>query len=153
MLSTGMTADEFALVHGDFTVTTATNGTQAGLVNVNTASQTVLACIPGIGPDNAANLVNYRQTHPDALTSFAWLTQVLTPAQIRQAGRYITDHSYQFAADIASVGNNGRGYCREKFVFDNSTGTPRIVYRQDLTAYGWALGAEARRNLRRTKDT
>ena len=60
-------------------------------------------------------------------------------AAIRQAGRYITDQSYQFSADIAAVAGNGRGYCREKFVFDLSTGKPRIVYRQDLSAYGWAL--------------
>jgi hypothetical protein len=107
----------------------------------------VLACIPGIGTDNAANIVGYRLQHPDQLTSFAWLTQVLTPAQVRQAGRYITDQTYQVSADVAAVSNNGRGYCRERVVFDTTSGTPRIVYRQDLTAYGWALGAQARTDL------
>ena len=66
---------------------------------------------------------------------------------IRQAGRFITDQSYQFSIDIAAVGPNGRGYCREKVVFDMSTGKPRIVYRQDLTGYGWALGTTTRRTL------
>ncbi len=153
MISTQMTADEFALVHTDLTATTATNGIAQGLVNVNTASAAVLACIPGIGPDNATNIVNYRAANPQALTSFAWLTQVLPAAAIRQAGRYITDQSYQFTADIAAVGANGRGYCREKVIFDMSTGTPRIVYRQDLAPYGWALGAETRRTLRGPKST
>lgn len=153
MVSTAMTADEWALIHTDLTVTTVTAGTQNGLVNVNTASQAVLACLPGIGPDNAANLITYRQANPDALTSFAWLTQVLTPAQIRQAGPYITDQSYQFSADVAAVAANGRGYCRERVVFDTSAGTPRIVYRQDLTACGWALGADVRRNLRGPKNS
>ncbi len=147
MIATSMTSDEFALVHTDLTVTTNAAGTQSGLVNVNTASQTVLACIPGIGTDNAAAVIAYRQQHPDQLTNFWWLTQVLTPAQVRQAGRYITDQTYQIAADIAAVANNGRGYCRERVVFDTSTGTARIVYRQDLTAYGWALGAQARTDL------
>jgi hypothetical protein len=91
--------------------------------------------------------------HPDDLTSFAWLAQVLTPANLRRAGVYLTDQSYQFSADIAATDNNGRGYCREKVVFDTSTGTPRIVYHQDLTACGWALGADARRTLQTRKDT
>jgi type II secretory pathway component PulK len=143
-----MTADEFALVHTEFTGASA-----QGLINVNTASAAVLGCIPGIGPDNATMLVSYRAAHPEALTSFAWLTQVLPAASVRQAGRYITDQSYQFSADIAAVGANGRGYCREKVVFDMSTGTPRIIYRQDLTAYGWALGVQAHRTLRGPKET
>lgn len=149
MVTTQMTAAEFALVHTDLTAVaaTVTSGVATGLVNVNTASAAVLSAIPGIGPTNAPTLVAYRQAHPDEMTSFAWLTQVLSAAAIRQAGRYITDQSYQFSADIAGVGANGRGYCREKVVFDVSTGKPRIVYRQDLTAYGWALGAETRRYL------
>jgi hypothetical protein len=38
------------------------------------------------------------------------------------------------------VGHNGRGYRRVRFVFDTSSGIPQIVYRQDLTYLGWALG-------------
>ena len=153
MVTTQMTADEFALVHTDLTAATATNGTTQGLVNVNTAGAVVLSAIPGIGPDNAPTLVAYRQAHPDQLTSFAWLTQVLSAGSIRQAGRYITDQSYQFSADIAAVGANGRGYCREKVVFDTTSGTPRIVFRQDLTGFGWALGTVARRTLNGTNNT
>ncbi|MSU23434.1 MAG: hypothetical protein EXS32_06360 [Opitutus sp.] len=153
MIAAQMTADEFGLVHNDLTAATANGGVASGLVNVNTASAAVLGAIPGIGPDNAATLVAFRAAHPELLTSFAWLTQVLSPASIRQAGRYITDQSYQFSADIAAVGANGRGYCREKVVFDLSTGTPRIVFRQDLTSFGWALGATTRRTLSGTKDT
>jgi DNA uptake protein ComE-like DNA-binding protein len=152
MVTTQMTADEFLLVHTDLTASSANNGAAPGLVNVNTASEAVLACLPGIGADRAAALVSYRRSNPTTLTSMAWLTQVLTTAQIRQAGRYITDQSYQFSADIAAVGAGGRGYCREKVVFDTSTSTPRIVYRQDLTAFGWALGTVIRRTLNGTND-
>ena len=151
MVTTQMTAEEFALIHTDLTATA--NGVTPGLVNVNTASAAVLGSIPGIGPDNAAMLVAYRTSNPDALTSMAWLTTAgLSAGGIRRAGPYITDHSYQFSADIAAVGANGRGYCREKVVFDTSTGKPRIVYRQDLTAYGWALGTETRRSIRANQD-
>jgi DNA uptake protein ComE-like DNA-binding protein len=152
MASVQFTVEEYALVHTEFTASTATSGVATGLVNVNTASAAVLSAIPGIGPDNAPTLVAYRQAHPDQMTSFAWLTQVLSTAAIRQAGRYITDQSYQFSADIAAIGNNGRGYCREKIVFDMSAGKPRIVYRQDLTSYGWALGSTVRRSISALKD-
>ncbi len=147
MVRSQMTADEFVLIHADITIQ-ATGSTQQGLINVNTASETVLACIPGIGLDNAATLVAYRLANPDVLTSFAWLTQVLTPAQIRQAGRYITDQSYQFTADVAAVGRFGRGYCREKVIFDTRSTTPRIIYHQDLSSFGWALGSQVRLALK-----
>ena len=151
MVVSRMTAEEFVLIHAD--ITTATGATQQGLVNVNTASEAVLACIPGIGLANASTLAAYRVTHPDVLTSFAWLTQVLPPAAIRQAGRYITDQSYQFTADIAAVGRFGRGYCREKVVFDTRTSTPRIIFHQDLSAYGWALGLRVRQTLKGTNNS
>jgi type II secretory pathway component PulK len=147
MVRSQMTAEEFVLIHADITIQ-ATGSTQQGLINVNTASEAVLACIPGIGLDNAATVVAYRLANPDVLTSFAWLTQVLTPAQIRQAGRYITDQSYQFTADVAAVGRFGRGYCREKVIFDTRSTTPRIIYHQDLGAFGWALGSQVRLALK-----
>jgi hypothetical protein len=31
-----------------------------------------------------------------------------------------------------------------KFIFDTSDGTPKIIYRQDLSRLGWALGENAR---------
>ena len=151
MVASQMTAEEFVLIHAD--ITTATGATQQGLINVNTASEAVLACIPGIGLENAATLAAYRVAHPDVLTSFAWLTQVLPPAAIRQAGRYLTDQSYQFTADVAAVGRFGRGYCREKVVFDTRTGTPRIIYHQDLSAYGWALGSQVRQTFKGTNNS
>ncbi|MEO5958241.1 MAG: helix-hairpin-helix domain-containing protein [Opitutaceae bacterium] len=151
MVASQMTAEEFALVHTEFTA--ADGGTAQGLVNVNTASEAVLAAIPGIGPESAPALVAFRLANRDALTSFHWLTQILTPQNIQRAGPLITDQSYQFSADVAAVGNNGRGYCREKVIFDTSAGTPRIVYRQDMSAYGWALGAGARTDRRNPRNT
>jgi DNA uptake protein ComE-like DNA-binding protein len=151
MVVSRMTPEEFAQIHADVTASAA--GSVAGLVNVNTASATVLACIPGIGPENAATLVAYRAANPDVLTSFAWLTQILPRGNIVRAGPYLTDQSYQFSADVAAVGRFGRGYGREKVIFDLSTTTPRIVYRQDLSPYGWALGARVRQAFKGPKET
>ena len=61
-----------------------------------------------------------------------------------QTGDYITARTYQFEADIAAVGPFGRGYRRVKFIFDTSDGTPKIIFRQDLSSLGWALGDKAR---------
>jgi type II secretory pathway component PulK len=137
----GMTADEFAQIEGDITASSAKS--LPGLVNVNTASEAVLACIPGIGTEFASTLVGQRQRSAD-LRSLAWIVEVLGSTNAVQAGRYLTVHTYQFTADIAALGHYDRGYQRVKYIFDASDGTPRIVYRQDLTHLGWALGEEVR---------
>ena len=134
----GMTADEFAKVSDDITV--ATNAFFTGLVNVNTASAPVLACLPGVGTTNAQAVVTYRQTHPDQLANVTWLVQVLGANAAIQAGPYVTTKSYQFSADVVAVGRYGRGYRRVLFVFDTSCGAPQVVYRRDLGRLGWALG-------------
>lgn len=151
-IASGMTADEFAQVEGDLTA--STNSTAAeGLINVNTASETVLACIPGIGVQLAPSVVSYRQSNPARLNSMAWIVDVLGQTNAVQAGPYITGRTYQFTADVAALGHHGRGYQRVRFTFDTSSGTPQLVYRQDLTHLGWALGTEALRSLQFSQTT
>ena len=96
-------------------------------------------------PGLAQTLVNYRHSNPDNLTSIAWVIDALgqnnaAAWQALAAGDCITTQSYQFTADIAALGPYGRGYRRVKFVFDTSSGTPEIVYRQDLTHLGLGPG-------------
>jgi DNA uptake protein ComE-like DNA-binding protein len=142
-LNSGMTTAEFGLVYNDISVT---NRAQIeGLININTAPAAVLACIPGIGPDNAPQVVAYRLSKTvDELKSVAWITQVLDQASAMAAGPYITTQSYQFSADIAVTGHDGKGYRRSLFVFDTSEGASKILYRRDRGRLGWALGAESR---------
>ena len=121
--------------------------TNQGLINVNTASEAVLSCVPGIGLDNAPTLVASRRSNADRRNTVAWVKDALDQTIAIQAGRYLTGHTYQFSADIAAVGHYGRGYRRVKFVFDTSEGPPQIRYRQDLTHLGWALGKQARQTL------
>jgi DNA uptake protein ComE-like DNA-binding protein len=140
-----MTADEFAQIHTDVTVTNAT--VIEGLINVNTASEAVLAALPGVGANLAPTLIAYRQQNPDRLNTIAWLTEVLDENAQRQVGPYVTVASYQFSADIAAVGRIDRGYRRVRFVFDTTEDRPKIVLRQDLTHLGWALSLPVRENL------
>jgi DNA uptake protein ComE-like DNA-binding protein len=118
------------------------NTNTKGLINVNTATATALACIPGIGSNLAPQVLAYRQSNPPQVPSVSWLKTALggSTAVATEVGPYVTAYSYQYTADVAAVGHYGRGYRRVRFVFDLSSGTPLIVYRQDLTHLGWALG-------------
>jgi type II secretory pathway component PulK len=155
-VKSGMTATEFAQIGTNLT---ATGGSYVqGRVNVNTASAAVLACLAGGDTGVAQQLVNYRQSNPDSLTSIAWIIDALGQSYpdaltALEAGDFLTTQSFQFTADVAALGPFGRGYRRVKFVFDTSDGTPRIVYRQDLTHLGWALGKEVRQNQLVAKGT
>jgi type II secretory pathway component PulK len=155
-IKSSMTMTEFAQV---WTNLTATNGPYIeGRVNVNTASYTVLTCLLNGDTSGAQQLVNYRQNNPANLTSVAWVVDALqqsdpTALTNLEAGDFITAQTFQFTADIAALGPHGRGYRRVRFVFDTSSGVPQIVYRQDLTHLGWALGKETREHWLLAKGT
>jgi hypothetical protein len=145
-----MTEDEFAQVSDYLTATT--NSFTDGLVNVNTASQPVLECIPGL-TNYAAQMITYRESNPAKLTTVAWVADVIGDADALIAGPYITTRSFQYTADIAAVGHHDRGYQRVRYVFDTSEGAPIIIRRQDLTHLGWALGSDTRTRLLAAKET
>jgi DNA uptake protein ComE-like DNA-binding protein len=136
-MSSGMPASDFQQVEPYLM-----NPSTVGLINVNTATATALSCIPGIGPTLAPQVLAYRQSNPPLTPSIAWLASALSGnnTAATAAGPYVTGYSWQFSADVAAVGHHGRGYRRVRFVFDCSSGTPLIVYREDLTNLGWALG-------------
>ncbi|MFM8470395.1 MAG: general secretion pathway protein GspK [Limisphaerales bacterium] len=140
----GLSAEDFALIENDISITT--NSVVEGLVNVNTATATVLACLPGMDESKAAALVAARAGQT-GVHSIAWVKDALDAQSATQLGPWITGRSYQYSADIAAVGHHGRGYSRAKFYFDNTSGTPRIAQRQELTALGWALGRGVREQL------
>jgi len=152
----GMNESDFPKIYND--VTTSTNTYFRGRVNVNTASAEVLtALIEGLNGDEqtaasaAQTLISYREQNPNNLGTIGWLIDALgnnNPViTALQRGDYVTTRSFQFTADIAAVGPFGRGYRRVKFIFDISQGNPIILYRQDLSRLGWALGDRARQTM------
>ena len=151
-----MTSSEFSQIATNIT---ATSGTMVeGRVNVNSASVAVLTCLTGGDAGAAQTLVSYRQLNPNNLTSIAWVVDALgqnSPDALNAlaAGDFLTTQSYQCAADIAALGPHGRGYRRVRLILDTSSGTPQIVYRQDLTHLGWALGKEVRQTWLLAKGT
>jgi DNA uptake protein ComE-like DNA-binding protein len=150
-IKSGMSADEFAQISGSLTMTGGAYS--KGLVNVNTASETVLECIPGITAGTAAQIVSTRNAQQEPVTNLSWVAKILGPAASFQAGPYLTAETFQISADIAAVGRNGRGYRRTLFVIDNSTGTPQIVYRRNLASLGWAVGSAERQALAKQQGT
>ncbi|KPL10958.1 hypothetical protein AMJ85_05030 [candidate division BRC1 bacterium SM23_51] len=145
-----MTVEEFAQIADALSV--SDDEYIKGLINVNTAGAAVLACLPGIGEENASQLVAYRQGKTDELDTVAWVTNVLDEEAAIQAGPYVTTRTYQFAADVAAVGHEGRGFRRALFIFDTSGDKPVTVYRRDRTRLGWPLGAEVREQLASTME-
>jgi len=156
----GMSADDFALIVNDVTTTNASSKAYIrGRINVNTANATVLTALfedldngdESTAESAAQTLITYRQQNPQSLGSVAWVYDALGTGNAvltaLRTGDYITTHSFQFTADIAAVGAYGRGYRRTKFIFDVSDGTPKILYRQDLSRLGWALGDKVRTDL------
>jgi hypothetical protein len=154
-LASRMTSAEFAQVA--YGITDTTNLYTNGLLNINTAGASVMeALFMGLDVDQdtaqsaAQTLITYRQQNPNNLNAISWIVDALgnnnaVVQALENAGRdYITTQSFQFTADIAAVGPFGRGYRRVKFIFDISEGTPKIIYRQDLSRLGWALGEKAR---------
>ncbi len=147
----GMTATEFPLVEASLR-----GASLVGLINVNTASEAVLACIPGLTNGQAAQLISYRQSNTNTLNqtpTMRWVTQGVAETEALAAAPYITGHSYQYMADVAAVGHSGRGYRRTRFVFDTSQGVPAILHRQELSQLGWALGKEVRDKVLLAKET
>jgi len=141
-IRSGMTQEEFGRISD--AITTRAGDYVSGLVNINTASEQVLACIPGIGSEKAGSVVATRLSRGQTDTSIVWLVDVIGEEGAIQAGRFITGQSWQCSADIAAVGRHGRGYRRVRVVIDSSSGTPKVVYRRDLSSLGWALGSEVR---------
>lgn len=144
-----LTVAEFESVYDSLTV--RTNSPLKGQINVNTASSDVLLTMDGFTTDMVNQLVAYRRSNPSSLRSVAWVATVLG-TNIPPSASNLTTHAYQFTADIAAVGHKGRGYRRVRFVFDTSTGIPQIIYRQDISHLGWALGRDIREQLQTSKD-
>ncbi|HUB27047.1 MAG TPA: hypothetical protein VL992_16600, partial [Tepidisphaeraceae bacterium] len=134
--------------------------TNIGLINVNTAPVTVLECLPGtnngfLSEADAEAIVSERES--GTTTGTRWVQSVLTSrsdyALIRDA---ITGGSFDYSADIVAVSADGRAFKRVLIVVDCSptsarsqeaTTPSKIIYRRDLTSYGWPLWPELRQSM------
>jgi len=129
------------------------------VINPFTASPLVLEAI-GFSQAQAESIVEARETAYEAGSSgqtngasgYSWATQAAGPGA-GGAAQYLTGASYRYSADIVAVSADGRAFKRVRIVVDASRFNPLaaslgttttappavIVYRKDLTAYGWPL--------------
>ena len=146
--------DDFGKVAYELTADDpATTPHLTGLINVNTASETVLGFV--LGTDNASKLIAARTSRTVHDTNYAWIVDALginAPVPPQFPLKLLTGKCSQATADIAAVGRNGHGWRRAKFVIDTSTGTPRMIYRRNLSGLGWALGSDVRQTFTMKKE-
>ncbi|MGD0388774.1 MAG: hypothetical protein ABSC42_07455 [Tepidisphaeraceae bacterium] len=127
------------------------------VINPFTASPLVLEAI-GFSQAQAESIVQARETAYEAgssgqtrgTTGYLWAMQA-AGGGAGAAAAYLTGASYRYSADIVAVSADGRAFKRIRIVVDVSrfnplaaplgTQTPPavIIYRKDLTAYGWPL--------------
>jgi DNA uptake protein ComE-like DNA-binding protein len=136
-IASGMTPTEFGEVYDYITATTAT--TLTGLINVNTAPLEVLECLPGLTEADAQTLIASRATSNNSV-GIGWVfTALANNTKAAAISGSITARSYQYSADIVAVSGDGRSFKRVRIVVDSTTPPTKVVYREDLTSYGWPL--------------
>ena len=149
-----LSEEDFGKIAYELTVVDpATKPAIEGLINVNTASETVLGYV--LGADNASKLIAARASRTTLDTNYAWIVETLgltNPAPPTVLLQMLTGKCSQVTADIAAVGRHGRGYRRSKIVLDVSTTTPKIIYRRNLSGLGWALGSDVRQTFATKKE-
>lgn len=148
----GVSAEEFAQIADR--ITTSQSQTLRGLLNVNTASEAALACLPGLEEADVKALINARPTDDegDAADSIAWVAEALEQEKAVAIGSHITAVTSQFSADIVSVSADGRAFRRCRIVVDARSSPPRIIHRRDLTSLGWPLDRQILTQLRAGTD-
>ncbi len=124
---------------------------QVGKINVNTASLQALMCVPDLEQSDAQAIVDYRKSNnPTNPADISWLIDVVAQSKFRgtTTGNYLTGTSCVFSGDIVAVSPDARAFRRYRVVVDGSKTPAYVIYRRDLTGYGWPLPAEIRTSMR-----
>ncbi|MGN6368720.1 MAG: type II secretion system protein GspK [Phycisphaerae bacterium] len=126
-------------------------GTTTAKINVNTAPKQVLMCLPGIEESDVDAIIAQRQLQNTSSNpqDISWVLTAVPSAQklIGFAG-YLTSTSKVFSGDILAVSPDGRAFRRVRVVIDGTTAPAYVIYRRDITRYGWPLSADIRDALR-----
>ncbi|HZZ41385.1 MAG TPA: type II secretion system protein GspK, partial [Tepidisphaeraceae bacterium] len=129
------------------TGTTGGTTTATGLININTAPREVLLCLPGLTESDVDAMITQRESSvlSDPIDT-TWAQSIL--AGKPGVAALVTGQSYQYSADIVAVSANGRAFKRVRVVIDIQSGTPKIIFRRDMTEFGWPLDPAILESLR-----
>jgi type II secretory pathway component PulK len=135
--------------------TGAANGNRT--INPFTASEVLLESLgTGMTQAQAQSIVQARETNASSsgqsgTNGYRWAISAASPPLTAAQSQYLTGQSYRYSADIVAVSADGRAFRRVRIVVDCSRYNPlaaalstqspptAIIYRKDLTAYGWPL--------------
>ena len=145
--ASGMEYDDFKEI-SDRLTTSSGSGTVAGRINVNTAPEEVLLCLPGLEQSDVDALLRAREKAATDTSSILWVSKVLDADKARDIGQYITVESSQYSADIVAVSDDGRAFARYFVVVDVAKETPEVIYKQSLHYAGWPLDPEILETLK-----
>ena len=135
-----MKYDDFEEIADKFTTTD--DDELVGLINVNTAPEEVLNCLPGLESSDVDDLIRERERlDADEKDTILWVTKVLKDDKAVAIGSFITVHSYQYSADALGLCGNKKAFRRYKVVIDSADGL-QTVYRKSLSHLGWPLEKE-----------
>lgn len=141
LVRTGVDADEAALLYDR--ITTSSDTTLRGLVDVATASVLVLEALPGLDTADAERIVAGRAGVAEPTASPLWFVEAIGSEQANEIGSLITTRSMQFGTDVLAVSGDGRSFVRRRVVLDVAPvlegEAPRVVHSEDVTRLGWPL--------------
>jgi hypothetical protein len=151
----GLTSAELSPIYTQLSATPTgrTTTTSPAKINVNTAAKQVLICLPGFEDSDVQAIISHRQqtaTGTDP-SDISWLLDAVSASKVSIAGRYLTGSSCVYSGDIVAVSPDGRAFRRYRVVIDGSKTPAYVVYRRDLTGWGWPLPAEIRTAMRAGK--
>ncbi len=117
-----------------------------GLINVNTASAEVLACLPEIDEELAGRIVDARlNLVPEDAATIAWLhtSGVMDERTFKAVAPRLTARSFQYRIRSVGFGYPCGRYCVLEAVVDFAGKKPTIVYLRDLTRLGLPFAVDA----------
>jgi general secretion pathway protein K len=120
-------------------------------IDVNQAPPSVLYTLVGLNgitQNTIDTLLASRQQLNPPPGAFGWVMDSVGPQAAQRLGRYITNRSYYFSADIHAYSDDGRSFKRVRIVVDARTSTPEVVYRRDITDRPDPMDTQNIRSLR-----
>lgn len=151
-IESGVGKEHLAIVLDWFT---ATNTEEfVGLINVNTASASVMQTVPGIDDTLAGNIVAVRRSlAAEKQGSIAWLYTegVLDAAKFKAVAPFLTTRSQQFSFHVVGYGVPSGRFRVVEAIADTASGKPSLLYLRDLTRLGMPFKIETAPTVVETK--
>jgi type II secretory pathway component PulK len=119
-----------------------------GRVNINQASATILAGIPGMTSDIVDQILSRRQVEPSSdnpgRRSETWLLSegVCTLTEMRALMPFVCGGGSVYRAQVVGYYQGGQAAARGEVIFDASTAAPRVLFWRDVSHLGRGYALE-----------